>query len=96
MSNKRDKKKNTSKKVAKNKTISVLKLDNDVEIPIMIIFMKDSKYFDINNIDINKIIVSKAKLFMKENNSCKHYKFYEDGDKYIPLNICFGKTLAPY
>ena len=96
MSNKRDKKKNSSKKVVKNNTISMLKLDNDVEIPVMIIFMKDSKYFDINNIDINKIIVSKAKLFMKENNSYKHYIFYEDGDKYFPLNICFSKTLAPY
>ena len=96
MSDKRDKKKNTSKKVTKNKTISMLKLDNDVEIPAMTIFMKDSKYFNINNIDISKIRVSNAKVFMKENNSYKYYIFYEDGDKYIPLNICFSKTLAGY
>ena len=31
--------------------------------------MKDSKYFNISNIDINKIRVSNAKLFMKENKS---------------------------
>ena len=24
----------------------------------------------------------------------KHYIFYEDAGKYIPLNICFSKTLA--
>ena len=88
MSNKREKK--------KNNTISMLKLDNDVEIPAMKIFVKDLKYFNINNIDINKIRVSNSKMFMKENNSYKHYIFYEDGVKYIPLNICFSKTLAGY
>ena len=62
----------------------------------MNIFRKDSKHCNINDIDINKIRVSEAKLFMKENNSCKHYVFYEDGDKYIPLNICFSKMLGGY
>ena len=33
---------------------------------------------------------------MKENNSYKYYIFYEDGDKDIPMNICFSKTLAGY
>ena len=97
MSNKRNKKKNTTKKVAKNKTINTLKLDNGDEIPTMTIFMKDLKYFNINDIDINKIRVSEAKFFMKENKSYKYYIFYEDDDdKYIPLNICFSKTLAGY
>ena len=96
MANKRDKKKNTSKQAAKNNTINALKLDNRVEIPAMTIFMKDSKHFNINDIDINKVRVSKAKVFMKENNSYKHYIFYEDGYKYISLNICFTKTLAAY
>ena len=96
MSDKRDKKKNTSKKVAKNETISMLKLDNNVEIPAMTIFMKDSKYFNINDIDINKVRVSNTKLFMKKDNLFKHYIFYEDGGKYIPLNICFSKRLAGY
>ena len=66
MSNKRKKKKNTSKKVAKNNTISMLKLDNDVEIPAKTIFMKDSNYFNINDIDINKIRVSNSRVFMKK------------------------------
>ena len=76
MSNKREKKKNTSKKVAKNKTINTLKLDNDTEIPAMTIFMKDSKHFNINDVDVNKIRVSDVKHFMKENNSYKYYIFY--------------------
>ena len=33
---------------------------------------------------------------MKENCSYKYYIFYEDDDKYIPLIICFSKTLAGY
>ena len=96
MSNKRDNKKNTSKKVAKNKTGSMLKLDNDVEIPAMSIFMKDSKCLNINDIDLNKIRVPEARIFMKKNNLYKHYIFYEDVCKYIPLNICFNKMLAGY
>ena len=86
MLNKKEKK-NIIKKVAKNKTINTLKLDNGVEIPAMTIFMKNSEYFNINDIYIKKMRVSKAKLFMKENKSYKHYIFYEDSDKYIPLNI---------
>ena len=67
MSNKKEKK-NTVKKEAKSNTASMLKLDNDVKIPAMTIFMKDPKYFDINDIDINKIRVSEAKLFTKKIN----------------------------
>ena len=95
MSNKKEKK-ITNKKEAKNNTVSMLKLDNDVKIPAMAIFMKDTKYFNINDIDINKIRGSEAKIFMKANKSYKHYIFYEDGDKHIPLNICFSNTLAGY
>ena len=74
----------------------MLKLDNDVEIPAITIFMKDSKYFDINDIDVKKIRVSEAKVFMKKSNLSKHYIFYKDAGKYIPLNICFSKMLAGY
>ena len=74
----------------------MLKLDNDVKIPLMTIFMKDPKYFNINDIDINKIRASEAKLSMKKNKSYKCYIFYEDGGKHIPLNICFSNTLAGY
>ena len=96
MSNKRDNKKNTSRKVANNKTGSMLKLDNDIEIPAMRTSMKDSKCLNINDIDLNKITVPEARMFMKKNNLYKYYIFYEDVCKYTPLNICFSKTLAGY
>ena len=62
----------------------------------MTMFMKDSKHFNINDIDINKIRVLKAKSFMKEKRSYKCYIFYEHDDKYILLNFCFSKILAGY
>ena len=74
----------------------MLKLDNDAKIPAITIFMEDPKYVNINSIDINKIRVSEAKVFMKKDNLYKHYIFYEDEGKYIPLNIFFSKTLAGY
>ena len=58
--------------------------------------MKNSKYFNISDIDIDRIRLSKGKLFRKEGKSYKHYIFYEDGDKRIPLNICFNNTLLGY
>ena len=96
MSNKKEKKNNATKKVAKKETIPTLKLDNDVEIPAITTFMKNSKYINISDIDINKIGVSKAKPFIKDDKSYKHNVFYEDDNKYIPLNICFNKTLDGY
>ena len=96
MSNKKEKKRNTTKKVAKNKIIPTLKLDNDAEIPAVTTFMKNSRLFNISDIDINKIRLSKAKPFMKDDKSYKYHIFYEDDDKYIPLNICFNKTIAGY
>ena len=89
-------KRTQAKKEAKNKTVSMLKLDNDVKIPAMTIFMTNSKYFNINDIDINKITVSEVRVFMKKDNLYKHYIFYEDGGKYIPLNNFFSKMLAGY
>ena len=35
-------------------------------------------------------------MFTEKDNLYKHYIFYEDADKYAPLNICFSKTLAGY
>ena len=69
----------------------MLKLDNDAKIPAMTIFMEDLKYFNINDIDINKIRVSEAKVFMRKYNLYKHYIFYEDEGKYISLNIYLVK-----
>ena len=58
--------------------------------------MRNSKHFNISDIDIDRIIVSNEKLFRKEDKSYKHYIFYEDDDKYVPLNICFNNTLLGY
>ena len=96
MSNKKERKKNTIKKVPKKETIPTLKLDNNIEIPAKTIFMKNSKHFNISDIDINRIRDSKVKFFIKEGKSCKPYIFYEDGDKYVPLNICFNNMLLEY
>ena len=87
---------NTIKKVPKKETIPTLKLDNDIEIPAKTIFMKNSKHFNISDIDINRLRVSKLKLFIKEDKSYKHYIFYKDRDKYVPLNICFNNMLLEY
>ena len=71
-------KKNTTKdnkKAPKNKAILKLKLDNDVEIPAKTAYPKATKYFKINDIDIDKIRVSDKKLYNKEHNSYKYYVF---------------------
>ena len=69
MSNKKEKKsaaKNT-KKTPENKTILMLKLDNGVEVPAKITYMKDNtKCLKINDIAINKIRVSEKKLYNKK------------------------------
>ena len=53
----------------------------------MNIYREDSKPFNINDIDIDKIRVSHKKLYKKEHDSHKYYVFYEDGGEYIPLKI---------
>ena len=58
--------------------------------------MRNSKHFNISDIDINRIRVSNPKLFRKEKKSYKRYILYEHGDKYVPLNICFNNTLLGY
>ena len=58
--------------------------------------MRHSKHFNISGIDINRIRVSSPKLFRKQKKSYKRSILYEDGDKYVPLNICFNNTLLGY
>ena len=43
--------------------------------------MEDSKYFNINDIDINRIRVSEVRVFIKKKQLYKYYIFYEDGGK---------------
>ena len=69
MSNKKDNKNNAAKnikKTPKNKKTLILKLDNGVEVPAKTTYVKDTKCFKINDIDINKIIISEHKLYRKK------------------------------
>ena len=74
-------------KISKNRKIFTLKLDNGAEIPAKTAYINDTKYFKIDDIDINKIRDSNKKHYSKEHNSYKYYVFYEDDNKYIPLKI---------
>ena len=58
--------------------------------------MKDTNWFRINDIDIDKIRVSDRKLYNKEHNSYKYYVFYEHDDKYIPLSIILRDAVGYY
>ena len=89
MSEKGGKKKaiRNNKKVSKDKKIITSKLNNGLEILEKNRYKEDSRIFNINDIDINKIRVSDKKLYNKKHNSYNHYVFYEDGNEYIPLKI---------
>ena len=58
--------------------------------------MKDTKFFRINYIDINKISVSDKKLYNKEHNSYKYNMFYEHNYKYILLKIILRDVVGYY
>ena len=87
MLNKKEKK-NITKKAPKNNKTLMLKLDNGVEVPARIVYVKDNaKCFNINDIDTNKIRVSKKSLYIKKHNSYKYHVLYEDDNEYIPLRV---------
>ena len=100
MSDKRAKKdkKEHSKKEQKNvRKIPQLKLDNGVEIPARMAYMKDNfKCFKINEIEINKIRVSGKKLYSKKHNLYKYYLLYEHDNKYVPLRILLKDVIGEY
>ena len=97
MSNKNEKKKSTIKNVAKNKKTLMLKLDNEVEVPAKIVYMKhNTKCFKINDIDINKIRVSEQKLYSKQHNAYKYYVLSEHDNEYIPLRIILQNIVGYY
>ena len=89
MSEKRGKKKpiKNNKKVSKDKKTITVRLNNGAEIPAKNIYKEDSTVFKINDIDIDKVIVSDKKLYNKEHVSYKYYVFYEDGNECILLKI---------
>ena len=92
-------KKNTSKnskKAPKGKKIPTLKLDNGNEIPAKTTYMKDTECFEINDIDVDKIIVSDKRLYSKRHNPYKYYVSYDLDNKYIPLKIILIDTVRYY
>ena len=62
--------------------------------------MKNTKYFKINDLDIDKIRVSNKKLCNKEHNAYKYYVFYEHDEyifsEYIPLKIILKDVVGYY
>ena len=101
MSNKRSKKNTTkndknNRKTSKNRKIPTIRLENNAEILAKTTYIKDTKCFKINDIDIDKIRVSDKKLYNKEHNSYKYYVLYEHDDEYIPLKIILRDVVGYY
>ena len=75
----------------------MLKLDNGTEVSAKIVYTKDNiKCFKINYIDINKIRVSKQRLYSKPHNSYKYYVLYEHGNEFLPLRIILKDVVVYY
>ena len=98
MSSKRSKKDTTknNKKAPRNKEILKLKPGNGAEIPAKTAYAKATKYFKINDIDINEIRFSDKKLYDKVRNSYKYYVFYEHDNVYIPIRIILKDFVGYY
>ena len=96
MSNKK-KKRDTVKNRSRTKKILMLKLDNERKIPAKIVYMKDnSKCFETNDIDINKIRISGKSLYSKQHNAYKYDVLYGHNNEYMPLRIIALKDLVGY
>ena len=54
--------------------------------------MKDAECFEINDIDVDKIIVSDKRLYSKQHNSYKYYVSYD----HIPLKIILIDAVRYY
>ena len=99
MSNKKEKKSTAKniKKTPKNRKTLMLKLDNGVEVPAKIVYMKDNtRCFKITDIDINKIRVSEQRLYIKPHNLYKYYVLYEHDNEYFPLRIILKDVVGYY
>ena len=58
--------------------------------------MKDTECFKINDIDVDKIIVSDKRLCSKQHNPYKYYVSYDLDNKYIPLKIILIDAVRYY
>ena len=94
MRNKKEKK-DAAKNTSRTKKIPMLKLDNEKKKKkkkkkktAKIVYMKDNtKYFGINDIEINKIRISEKSLYGKQHNAHKSYVLYEHNNEYMLLRI---------
>ena len=96
MSNKKEKK-DTVKNTSRAKKIPMLKLDNDDKIRARIVYTKDNeKCFGTDEIDINKIRISKRSLYSKQHNAYKYYVLYEHNNEYMLLRITLRDVVGYY
>ena len=57
-------------------------------------FYKNKKLFSLNDIDVNKILVSKKKESYGTKNSLKYFNGYNDGDVIRPLCIILPQMIG--
>ena len=74
----------------------MLDLDNGEQVSAKNTYMEGTDVFEIDEIDIDKIRVSKKYSYKKEHESYKHYEFYEHNDEYIPLKIILSNLIGYY
>ena len=67
----------------------MLEIDNSDRVSVKNTYMENTDLFKVNEIDIDKIRVSKRYFYKKEHESYKHYVFYEHNDEYILLKIIY-------
>ena len=78
----------------KAKKTFMLELENGDQVSVKNTYMENTDLFEIDEIDIDKIRVSKNSLNKKENESYKHYVFYEYDGEYITLKIILNDVIG--
>ena len=74
----------------------MLELDNGDQVSVKNTYMENSDFLEIDEIDIDKVRVSKKYLYKKEHESYKHYVFYEHNGEYIPIRIILNDMIGYY
>ena len=64
-----------------------------IKISIKVAFIKTKKIFSLNDIDVNKILVSKKESYRTKNSS-KYFIQYNDGDVIRPLCIILPQMIG--
>ena len=93
---KNNKKEHSKNEQKKDKNTFMLDLDNGEQVSAKNTYMEGTDVFEIDEIDIDKIRLSKKYSHKKEHESYKHYEFYEHNDEYIPLKIILSNLIGYY